>query len=171
VILINETLARRYFGSADPIGTVMNRGTIVGVVGDVRQVHLDRPASPEIYFPIAQNWSQVSELGMTLIVSTYDRPDALIDPVRSVIRDVDPNQAVFSVKTIDRVIADSLADFMLFLLLIASFAALALVLASTGTYGVIDYIATARRVSSRSASRWAPTGARHAAGLRSRPSF
>jgi len=61
-----------------------------------------------------------------------------------VIRDVDPNQAVFSVKTIDRVIADSLADFMLFLLLIASFAALALVLASTGTYGVIAYIATAR---------------------------
>ena len=51
VILINETLARTYFGTADPVGVEMNRGRIVGVVGDVRQVELDRPAVPEIYFP------------------------------------------------------------------------------------------------------------------------
>ena len=68
MILINEALAGRYFGSEDPIGKDTTRGLIVGVVGDVRQVHLDRPDSPEIYYPIAQNWSQVSELGMTLVV-------------------------------------------------------------------------------------------------------
>ena len=82
VILINETLARTYFGTADPVGVEMNRGRIVGVVGDVRQVELDRPAVPEIYFPMAQNWSQVADLGMTLVVRTTGSPNAVIDAVR-----------------------------------------------------------------------------------------
>jgi predicted permease len=145
VILINETLARRSFGGDDPVGAETTRGTIVGVVGDVRQVNIDRPASPEIYYPIAQNWSQVSELGMSLVVSTRDGPDAVIDAVRSVVRDVNPNQAIFNIKTMDRVMADSLSGFTLYLSLMGSFAALALLLASTGTYGVISYAATSRR--------------------------
>lgn len=144
VILINDTLARRSFGDDDPIGRETSRGTIAGVVADVRQVNLDQPAVPELYYPVAQNWSQVSELGMSLVVSTRDRPQPLIDPVRSVVRDVNPNFAIFNVKTMDRVIADSLSDFTLYLSLLASFAALALLLASTGTYGVIAYIATSR---------------------------
>lgn len=144
VILINETLARRYFGAEDPTGKEMNRGTIVGVVGDVRQVNLDRSASPEIYTNIAQNWSQVSELGITLVVSTQGPPEGLIEAIRSVIRDVNPNHAIFRVKTMDHVVADSLSDFTLYLSLMASFAALALLLAMTGTYGVISYIATSR---------------------------
>ncbi len=144
VILINEALARRSFGTDDPVGRETTRGTIVGVVGDVRQVNMDQAAVPELYHPIAQNWSQVSELGLTLVVSAQDRPDASIEAVRSVVRDVNPNLAVFGVKSMDRVVADSLADFTLFLLLMASFAALALLLASTGTYGVLAYIAASR---------------------------
>ncbi len=144
VIVINETLARRYFGNDDPIGVTVIRGTIVGVAADVRQVNVDRSASPEIYYPIAQNWSQLSELGMSLVVRAQDRPEPLVDAVRSAIRDVNPNQAVFSVKTMDSVVEDSLKDFTLFLWLMGSFAALGLVLASTGTYGVIAYIATSR---------------------------
>ena len=73
MILINETLARRYFGDEDPVGVVMNRGQIVGVVADVSQVALDRPAVPEIYYPMAQNWSQVAELGVTLVVRSRRR--------------------------------------------------------------------------------------------------
>jgi ABC-type antimicrobial peptide transport system permease subunit len=68
----------------------------------------------------------------------------LIDAIRSVIRDVNPNHAIFRVKTMDRVVADSLSDFTLYLSLMTSFAALALLLALTGTYGVISYIATSR---------------------------
>jgi putative ABC transport system permease protein len=144
VILINETLARRYFGGEDPVGQDTNRGTIVGVVGDVRQANIEESASPEIYFPMAQNWSQLSELGMTLVVSARDRPEPLVDAVRSVIRSVNPNLAVFNVKTMERVIADWLSRFIIFLWLIAVFAALALLLASTGTYGVISYVASSR---------------------------
>ena len=74
VILINETLARLSFPGENPVGTLTNRGMVVGIVGDVRQASLDRPSLPELYFPIAQNWSQLAELGLTLIVSTRDPP-------------------------------------------------------------------------------------------------
>jgi predicted permease len=143
-LVINETLARRAFGDRNPIGIVTSRGTIVGVVRDSRQVHLDRAAEPEIYTTIVQNWSQVSELGMTLVVSTQGRPEASIDAVRAIVREVGPQLAVFNVKTMDRVVADSLADFTLYLSLLGAFAGLALVLAVSGTYGVISYVAMTR---------------------------
>ena len=144
VILINETLARKSFPGEDPIGKTTTRGTIVGVVGDVRQANLDRPSVPELYTAIAQNWSQLSELGLTLVVNTSDRSERVIDPVRGVVRDVNPNLAVFRIKTMEAVVADSLADFTIYLTLIAAAAGLALVLATTGTYAVISHIAAAR---------------------------
>jgi predicted permease len=144
VILINEALARRYFGSDDPVGVEMNRGTIVGVVGDVRQVRIDSAASPEIYFPMAQNWSQRNELGMSLLVRVQSPSEGLNEAVRAAVLDVDPNLALFSIKTMDQVVVDSLSDFTLFLGLMVSFAGLSLLLAVTGTYGVISYMATSR---------------------------
>jgi predicted permease len=144
VIMINETLARRTFGGEDPIGKETTRGTIVGIVADVRQVHLDQPPAPEVYYPAAQNWSQVSELGMTLVVRTLGRPEGVIDAVRSAVRQVDPNQAVFNVRTMESVVEDSLAEFTLYLRLMALFAIIALLIAVTGTYGVIAYVATSR---------------------------
>jgi putative ABC transport system permease protein len=140
VILINNALAKQYFAGEDPIGRETTRGRIVGIVGDVRQVDIDQPAVPELYYPIAQNWSQVAELGMTLVVSSRAQPERLIDPVRSVIHDVNPNLVVFSVKPMDNVVADWLAGLTLFLWLIAAFSALALVLAGTGTYGIMSSV-------------------------------
>ena len=144
VLVINEALARRAFGARDPIGLLTTRGTIVGVTRDVRQVHLDRPAEPEIYTAVAQNWSQVSELGMTVVVSARQDAASLAPQLRTLVREVNPDLAVFSVKTMDTVIEDSLADFTLYLSLIGAFAALALVLVATGTYGVISCVAMAR---------------------------
>ena len=144
VVVINETLAKRAFPGEDPIGLVTTRGTIVGTIPDVRQVHLDRPAVPEVYTAIAQNWSQVSELGMTLVVRGRERPEALTDLIRSTIRDVDPGQAVFGIKTMESVVAESLSAFTLSLSILSAFAVLAIVLALSGTYGVISYLASAR---------------------------
>ena len=126
------------------MGLPTTRGTIIGVVGDVRQVNLDRSARPEIYYPIAQNWSQVSDLGMSLVVRTENRPDAVVEPVRAIVRAVNPDLAIFSVRTMDGVIEDWLSDFTLYLSLMVSFAILALLLASTGTYGVISFVVTSR---------------------------
>jgi putative ABC transport system permease protein len=145
VILINETLARTYFGSGDPVGAEMNRGRIVGVVGDVRQVDLDRPTAPEIYFPIAQNWSQLAELGMTLVVRSTRASDALIDIVRSRVNDVNPRLAIFNIRTMEEVVADSLWDLDLYRWLMGWFAMLTLVLSVVGLYGVMSHSVTTRR--------------------------
>jgi len=144
VIVINDALARRAFPGEDPIGLVTTRGTIVGTIGDVRQSGLDRAPSPELYTPIAQNWSQISDLGMTLVARTADRPEPMIDAIRSTIHDVDPGQAIFAVKTMDAVVAESLTGFSLSLSILSVFAALAIVMALTGTYGVISYLASSR---------------------------
>ncbi len=145
VILINETLARTYFGTANPVGVEMNRGRIVGVVGDVRQVELDRPAVPEIYYSMAQNWSQVADLGMTLVVRSSGGPQPIIDAVRSRIRDVNPRMAIFNVRTMEQVVSDSLWNLNLYRWLIGWFAVLTLLLSAVGLYGVVSYSVTSRR--------------------------
>jgi len=144
VVLINETLSLLYFGNDDPVGVETNRGRIVGVVADVRQVDLDRPAVPELYFPVAQNWSQLSELGMSLVVRTANRPEASVDAIRSAIRAVDDRQAIFGTRTMERVVSDSLFDVRLYLAVMAAFATIAFALALTGTYSVIARVAASR---------------------------
>jgi putative ABC transport system permease protein len=144
VILVNDALARRYFPNEDPVGRVLDRGTIVGVAGDVRNVHLNRPAEPELYYPAAQNVTMTSDLGMSLIVRTEGPPDPMIPALRAAVRAVTPKLAIFNVKRMDQVVADSLWDLHLYRWLIGLFAALTLLLAGIGLYGVISYSATAR---------------------------
>jgi ABC-type antimicrobial peptide transport system permease subunit len=123
----------------------MNRGRIVGVVGDVRQVELDRPAVPEIYFPMAQNWSQVADLGMTLVVRSSGNPNGVIDAVRARVLDVNPRIAIFNVRTMEQVVSDSLWNLNLYRWLIGWFAVLTLLLSAVGLYGVVSYSVTSRR--------------------------
>jgi len=144
VIIVNETLARRYFGNTDPVGQLTDRGLVVGVAGDVRQAGLERATLPDVYYPIAQNMSQLRDLGMTLIISTRVPPAALGGPARDVIQRAYPHLAVFGVKTMEEVMADSLAETTLYTWLVGSFAVLALVLACAGIYGVMSYSVASR---------------------------
>jgi predicted permease len=144
VIVVNEALVRRYLPNEDPIGVDLDRGTVVGVIEDVRQAGLDRPAEPEIFYPAAQNVTMASDIGMSLVVRTAGPPEALVGQIRNAVRDVNPRLAIFNVRTMNDVIADSMWELNLYRWLITMFATLALVLAAIGLFGVMSYTVTAR---------------------------
>lgn len=143
-ILINETLARLHFAGEDPVGRRTDRGTIIGVVGDVRQEALGLPAKPEIYYSVAQNFAQIRALGSILVVRSDGPPQRLVGAIRASIHEASPGQALFHMETMRQVIGDSLAYPRLYLWLIGLFAVMGLLLAVAGIYGLIAYLVALR---------------------------
>ena len=144
VIVINDALAKEYFPHEDPVGRELDRGTIIGVVGSIRDSGLDQPVEPTIYYAAAQNVAMVTDIGFSLIVHTAAPPETYTDALRAAVREINPNLAIFNVRTMQRVVDDSLWGLNLYLGLIGVFAALALGLATMGLYGVISYNVTSR---------------------------
>ncbi|MGH9852559.1 MAG: ABC transporter permease, partial [Blastocatellia bacterium] len=144
VTLINQTFARRFFANEDPIGKRINVGgggwtTIVGVVGDVKQAGLADSVRVEHYSPHAQ--VQISNT-MALVVRASSDPTALASAIRSETQAIDPAQPVFNVKTMETVIAESVSDRRLNMVLLGVFSGLALLLAVIGIYSVMSYTVT-----------------------------
>jgi putative ABC transport system permease protein len=144
-ILINETLARRFFPGGDPIGkrliTFNSPREIVGVVGDARQGALNLPPSPEIYFP---NTQLAFGQQVSLVVRTTVDPASLGDAVRRAGQSVNPDAPVFRVRTMREVIAGSMAQERFNTILMTLFAVVAALLAAVGLYGVMAYNVTQR---------------------------
>ncbi len=151
VVLINQALARQFFPGQDPVGQqlVFDKApgptpawkTIVGVVGDVHQTSLDSRARIQIIEPFAQR----PRSGMFLLVRTAGDPLSLAAPVRRVLSDIDPTLAITSLQTLGDVRATSLDRQRFFMTLLTVFAAVGLLLALVGVYGVMAQVARGRR--------------------------
>jgi putative ABC transport system permease protein len=148
VMLINETFARRYFPGEDPIGKRLNIGnpesspwrTIIGIVRDVRHEGLDTEPYPQMYAPLAQT----ARRAMTLTARTSSDPMSLVPAIRNELSALDKDQPLYNVRTMEQVLAASIARQRFQMMLIAVFACVGLVLASVGIYGVISYSVTQR---------------------------
>jgi putative ABC transport system permease protein len=144
VVIVNQTLAHRYLPGQDPIGKRIRAigndwRTVVGVVGDVRESGMTQATRAGVFVPISQaNWTPLTQT-MSLAVRANTDPEALVSAVRNAVSEIDPAQPVFNVKTMEAVVADSVSDRRLNMLLLGIFAAVALTLAVIGIYSVMSY--------------------------------
>ncbi|HUI43144.1 MAG TPA: ABC transporter permease [Terriglobia bacterium] len=139
VVLINASAARIYWPGEDAVGKVLMRGTeadrVVGVVDDIHEESVEGPVGAQIYYPVTQQ----SPEGAQLVIRSSLPPAALAPSVLRALRELNPNQPAAEFRPIRSIVDRATSPRRFFMLLVAAFAALGLLLAALGIYGVISY--------------------------------
>ena len=145
VVIVNDTMAKRYWPGASPLGTrvALPGGAwreVVGIVRDVRHWGLDQPVNPELYFPMPQ----LPYSSMTFAVASNTNPAALAAPLREALRTIDPDLPLSNVRTMEEVVARSVTARRAGMSVIGAFGVIALLLAAAGIYGVMSHLVAQR---------------------------
>jgi len=151
-IIINRTLAEKYFAGRDPIGRHLQTGdprpdapseTIIGVVGDVKYSGLDAPPTPQAYKIYASGWADFCR-GMFVVIRTQAEPGTVAGELRTELASLDHNLPLANLMTMDERMGQSVGEQRFRTLLLGSFAGFALVLACLGLYAVMSYSVSQR---------------------------
>jgi predicted permease len=147
VVLLSESAVRKHFPNEDPIGRVITLGwgrgegkskvggQVVGIVGDIKENGLNEPGEPELYVP----YDQVSMIGsMTLVVRTDGKAMTLASTVQQFVHQADADLPVSRLQTLDDVLVESVSQSRFYMLLLGTFATVALLLAAIGIFGVMS---------------------------------
>ena len=163
VVIVNRTLAEHYWPGQNPIGKRLHRGperattlpwlTIAGEIGDIKETAADSPTLNQIYIPTSQSKADAGSfappgmlVGTTgfLVIRGQLPPEQMADPLRAVVRSIDPQLPLTNIESMDRVVAEGQAPRRFNTLLISSFAAAAVLLSLLGIYSVIAFSAALR---------------------------
>jgi len=140
--VINQTMAKTFWPNQNAIGKIFENFVqfrVVGVVGDVKQHRLREAAMPEAYFALSWDMAGPSR-PFYAVVRTAGTPESATATLREAVKSLNPNLALFDVRTMPQIVAESMQDTSYEAVLLGTMAGLALLLASVGTYGVMSYV-------------------------------